>query len=84
MSDKDKTFQPTLWTLYNARRLALSILGSELISFVDAYDMAYSIQHDLQGIMNKRVHLTVYADRLSLFDVLTETNMTPEKHPMIF
>jgi hypothetical protein len=53
------------------------------MAFADGFDAAYSLKHDLQTILKRRVDILMYTDSLSLFDVITKSSTTAEKRLMI-
>lgn len=53
------------------------------MALADAFDVAYSLKHDMQRIMRKRVPITIFTDSLSLFDVTSKATTTLEKRLMI-
>lgn len=83
LSDDSKNCQPLYWNSYKSKRVTRSVLGSEVMAFADAFDMAYTIKYDLQHIIQNRVRLHMLTDSLSLFDVLTRNHVTTEKRLMI-
>lgn len=72
-------FQPLYWTFYTSKRSTRLLLGTEVMAFVDAFDMAYTIKHDLKSITKLNTPLSIMADNRSLFDVLTRARCTTEK-----
>jgi hypothetical protein len=63
--------------------LTRSVLGSETMALADAFDMAFTIRHDLQNITRLQIPIIVLTDSLSLFDVITKATTTSEKWLMI-
>lgn len=53
------------------------------MALADGFDIAYSLKHDLQKLMGKRVPITLFTDSLSLFDTITKATTTLEKRLMI-
>lgn len=83
LMDKDNKCKPLYWTSYKAKRVTRSVLGSEVMAFADAFDMAYTIKYNLQAMMRKGIPLTMLTDSLSLFHELTKATVTTEKGLMI-
>ena len=61
---------------YKSRRVARSVLGAETYAFADANDFAYCTKKDLEAILESNVHLTMFADSKSLFDVIMKCSQT--------
>ena len=83
LKDKENKCQPLYWSSHKSRRSSRSVLGSEVMAFADAFDMAFTIKYDMQMIMKQYIPLNMYTDSLSLFDVLTKSTTTTEKRLMI-
>jgi hypothetical protein len=83
MADKNNTCQPMLWSSRKSRRITRSVVGSETMALADAFDAAYSLKHDLQSILQRKIPITIFTDSLSLFDVLTKATVPREKRLMI-
>lgn len=58
------------------------VLGSEVIALTDAFNMLYTVKFDLQSACTRAKPLTMITDSLPLFDILTKTSVTTEKHLM--
>ncbi len=68
---------------YKSSRVARSVLGAETYAFTDTCDFAYCAKRDLESIVDRTVPLEIYADSISLFDVITECLQTQERRLMI-
>jgi hypothetical protein len=55
------------------------VLGAETMALADAFDAAYSLKHDMQGMLQKEVPITLYTDPLSLLGVIIKSTMPREK-----
>jgi hypothetical protein len=77
--DKHYQFQPDGVASYKEKRVTRSVLGAETMALADAFDAAYSLKHDVQGMLQQEVPITLYTDWLSLFDVITKSTMPREK-----
>jgi hypothetical protein len=67
-----------VWTSIKAKRVTRSVLGAETMALADAFDAAYSLKLDMQGMLQKELPITLYTDSLSLFDVITKSTMSRE------
>lgn len=83
LMDKHHRCHPIYWVSYKSKRSTRSVLGSEVMAFADAFDMAYTLKFDLQKILGKELPLRMLTDNKSLFDVLTKATSTTEKRLMI-
>jgi hypothetical protein len=63
-----------VWTSYKEKRVTRSVLGAETMALDDAFYAEYSLKHDVQGMPQQEVPITLYTDSLSLFDVITKIN----------
>lgn len=70
------------YILHKVKRVALAVLGGEPMSFAESSHMAYTIKYDLQGIINRRVPVSMYTDIVSLFGIIMKSNMTTKKRLM--
>lgn len=66
-------------SLTKQKRINHSVLGSEIMAFVDAFDMAYIIKHDLHLMTKSYIPLFMMTYSLFLFDILTKASFTTEK-----
>lgn len=83
LTDATGACQPITWSSHKSRRKNRSTLGSETMALADAFDVAYSLMHDMQRVMGQRVPITILTDSLSLFDVISKATTTLEKRLMI-
>lgn len=68
---------------YKSKRVVRSVMGGECYAFADAFDFAFSLRHDMQKIMSKRIPLQLYTDSDSLFKVISKNSSTTERRLMI-
>jgi hypothetical protein len=78
LADKHDNCQPMVWPSYKSKRVTRSVLGAETMALANAFDAAYSLNHDMQGMLQMGVPITLYIDSLSLFDVITKSTMPRE------
>jgi hypothetical protein len=53
------------------------------MALADAFDMAYSLKHDIETIIKQNVPIVILTDSQSLFDVISKATTTAEKRLMI-
>lgn len=66
-----------------SRRVARSVLGSEIYAFADGFDHAYAFKYDLEAMTGKHIPLKMLTDSKCLFDVITKSSVTKEKRLLI-
>lgn len=60
-------------------RVAGSTMASESLAFVDGFDYAYLIKHDLKRLLSREIPLSMFTDCYLLFDALTRSRYTTER-----
>lgn len=83
LTNKDHTCEPLIWTSYEASTDIRSVLENEMLAFFDAFDMAYTIETNLQIMTGSFMTLDTMTDSLPLFDVLIKASETTEKGSII-
>ena len=68
---------------HKPRRVARSSIAAETLAFVESYDNAYLILHDLERMLGREVPLILLTDCKLLFDTITSSRYTTEKRLMI-
>lgn len=53
------------------------------MAFADAFDMSFTLRHDLGKITSSKILISVMSDSKSLISVLTKTNTTTKKRFII-
>ena len=81
--DKDMRFNWLQFASYKCKRVVRSVLAGETYAFVDGFDMAYTLRHDLRNIISKDIPLTLVTDSESLFKVIVKSTTTTERRLMI-
>lgn len=66
-----------------SKRVVRSIMAGEVYAFMDAFDTAFSIAHDLTTLLGCNVPILMFTDSKQLFDALTKGKRTTEKRLMI-
>lgn len=64
---------------HKSHRVARSSMAAETLAFVDWFDNAFPIKHDLERIIGRRTPLLMMTDSKLLFDVLTRARYTTER-----
>jgi hypothetical protein len=61
LADKHENCQPMVWASCKSKRVTRSVLGAETMALADAFDAAYSLKHDMQGMgmLQKEVPITL-------------------------
>lgn len=67
---------------YNSKRVAKSTMGGEVFGFVDVFDYGYTLKHDLEHTLTRKIPLFMYTDSHSVFKVIIKNSMTTERHLM--
>jgi hypothetical protein len=66
-----------------SKRDVRSSMASETLVFIDGFDQANLIRHDLEQALGHEIPLSMLTDSQPLFDVLTKKKITTEKRLMI-
>lgn len=66
-----------------SRRVARSSMAAETLAFVDGFDNAYLIRHDLERMLGRDIPLLMLTDCKLLFDALTRARYTTERRLMV-
>lgn len=61
---------------FKTERIARSVLGTDVMDLAEPFDCAYIFKHDTEGMVLRRVSLTLFTDTRSLFVVLTKNVTT--------
>jgi len=70
IADANENLIPIYFKSYKARRVTRSVMGAELITFSDMFDVAYTLGEELrQVIPAAAVPLHLFTDSKSLFDL---------------
>lgn len=83
LSDKTGRVNWLHFRSYKCKRIVRSVLGGETHAFVDSFDAAFSIRHDLQKMANINIPLKMVTDSDSLFKVIVQSSTTTERRLMI-
>lgn len=65
------------------KRVVRSVLVGETHAFVDSFDAAYAIRHDLRTMLGKPVTLIIVTDSDSLFKFIIQSSTTTETRLLI-
>lgn len=66
-----------------SKRVARSVLGSEMYAFADGFDYAFCVKKDLEKILARPIRLEMLTDSKCLFDVITRSSTFREKRLLI-
>lgn len=64
-------------------RVTHSAMAAETIAFAEAFDAAFTTQHTLQKLLQRKVKLQMLTDSKQLFDAITRSTRTKERRLMI-
>ena len=68
---------------HKSRRIARSSMAAETLAFVEGFDNAYLILHDLERMLGKEIPLIMLTDCKLLFDAITRSRYTTERRLMV-
>ena len=71
------------FTSYKSKRVVRSVMGGECYAFADGFDYGFTLRHDLQNILQRKIPLLLYTDSDSLFKVIVKNSTTTERRLMI-
>jgi Reverse transcriptase (RNA-dependent DNA polymerase) len=83
LSDSTGACQPLYYSSHKSKRVTRSVLGGEVMAFADGVDMAVMLKHDIERMLDRTIPIQVFADSLSLFDVITRSTTTVGKRLMM-
>lgn len=66
-----------------SKRIALSVLGSEVYALADGFDYGFCLKQDLETILGKRIPLQMLTDAKCVFDAITRSSSCREKGLLI-
>jgi hypothetical protein len=62
LADAKNNCQPLLFSSHKSRRVTRLVLGSELISLADGFDVSYIFKHDIRCMAKRNVPITIFTD----------------------
>ena len=68
---------------HKSRRVVRLSSAGEILAFADAFEHAFNVKHDLQGITGKAIPLLTLTDSKILLDVITGNKYTTECRLMV-
>ena len=68
---------------YKSKRVVRSVLAGETHAFADAFDVAFTMRHELRRLIGKEVKMTMLTDSMSLFKVIINSSVFTGKRLMI-
>jgi hypothetical protein len=78
LSDDSDTCAIVHFSSHKSKRVTGSTMAAKTLVFVDAFDNAFIIRHELTGMLSKDVPLLMMTESKALFDVITRARYTPE------
>ena len=64
-------------------RVTRSSMAGETLAFIDAFDNAFLIRHDLENMLRTHIRIIMMTDCIQLFHVITRDRYTSERRLMI-
>lgn len=83
LADKSQRCSILHFSSHKSHRVARSSMAAETLAFVDGFDNAFLIKHDLERILARHIPLLMMTDSKALFDVLTRARYTTERRLMV-
>lgn len=77
--DKSRKCKPNFWSSHKCRGAVGPVMKSELMAFVDGFELAYSLKHDFKVLYGNHIPLRMIDDCQQVFEVLTWATCTTEK-----
>ena len=81
--DASNRCHPLFWSSHKSKRVSRSVLRSETMNLADAFDMAFTLRHDLEHMIQQSIPIIMITDSLLLFNIITKATTTTEKRLMI-
>jgi hypothetical protein len=66
-----------------SRNASQDRLSGETLAFVDGFDNAYLLRHELERMLGQPIPLIMFTDSQALFNVLTRNKTTTERRLMV-
>ena len=82
LADKTDRCSFLHYTSYKSRRVTRSSMDGETLAFVDGFDCALILRHDLMRLFARELPILMFTDIEILFDVLTRSRYTTKKRLM--
>jgi hypothetical protein len=83
LSDDSETRAIFHFSSPKSKRVTRSTMAAEILAFVDAFDKAFIIRHELSRMLSKDILLLMMTDSRALFDVITRARYTTERTLMV-
>jgi hypothetical protein len=83
LADASDTCAIIHYSSHKSKRVTRSTMAAETLAFVDAFDNAYILRHELSRMVGRDLPLLMMIDSRTLFDVTTRSHYTTERRLMI-
>lgn len=83
LTDRTKRANWLHYASYKSKRIVRSVLGGETYAFADGFDFAFTLRHDIENILGRKLSITMLTDSESLFKVIIKASTTTERRLMI-
>lgn len=83
LTDATNKVIPINYKSYKSKRICRSAMAAEVIAFADLFDSAFTLREELSSLLNRHVHLDLFTDSKSLFDIISRGSKTSEKRLML-
>lgn len=68
---------------HKSRRVVHSVMGGEVVAFIDGFDHAFAFVSDLEMLQRRRLSVFMYMDSKQLFDSMARGKHTSESRQII-
>lgn len=79
MADADNSSHPISWLCQIFKQVTRSILGSEVVAHRNAFGMAFSMEQDIENMIQTKIFTMMFKDSFSLFEDITKRTITAER-----
>jgi hypothetical protein len=83
LADASDTCAVLHFSSHKSKRVTRSTMAAETLAFVDAFDNAFILRHELSRMMGTNIPILMMTDSRALFDVITRARYTTERRLMV-